>query len=222
MKDHTFSVPCMIITDFVMEARPFFESQIKIKDSSRYLLSKIPVLQQSAVGSSLVGEFTLCLAMMWCSVVIAKFSVVTLCDQNRRLGNLTWPTNLSSAQYQFSTCIYQRAFKGFWVTYFPFALLCPNPLNISDVYLTYVGEHEHLNNFWSELLEAGDGPIVGDEWRPVAAERVTEHLRHRAPCYARLTPPWSSCNRAAAPRSSHCGCAPAASRSLSPPSSSCE
>ena len=64
------------------------------------------------------------------------------------------------------------------MTYFPFALLCPNPLNISDVYLTYVGEHEHLNNFWSELLEAGDGPIVGDEWRPVAAERVTEHLRH--------------------------------------------
>ena len=60
MKDHTFSVPCMIITDFVMEARPFFESQIKIKDSSRYLLSKIPVLQQSAVGSSLVGEFSLC------------------------------------------------------------------------------------------------------------------------------------------------------------------
>ena len=50
----------------VMEARPFLESQIKIKDSSRYLLSKIPVLQQqqSAVGSSLVGEFTLCLAMM--------------------------------------------------------------------------------------------------------------------------------------------------------------
>ena len=62
MKDHTFSVPCMIITDFVMEARPFFESQIKIKDSSRYLLSKIPVLQQSAVGSSLVGEFSLCSA----------------------------------------------------------------------------------------------------------------------------------------------------------------
>ena len=62
MKDHTFSVPCMIITDFVMEARPFFESQIKIKDSSRYLLSKIPVLQQSAVGSSLVGEFSLCKA----------------------------------------------------------------------------------------------------------------------------------------------------------------
>ena len=50
------------------------------------------------------------------------------------------------------------------MTYFPFALLCPNPLNICDVFLTYVGEHEHLNNFWSELLEAGDGPIVGDEW----------------------------------------------------------
>ena len=64
MKDHTFSVPCMIITDFVMEARPFFESQIKIKDSSRYLLSKIPVLQQSAVGSSLVGEFSLCTAVV--------------------------------------------------------------------------------------------------------------------------------------------------------------
>ena len=64
MKDHTFSVPCMIITDFVMEARPFFESQIKIKDSSRYLLSKIPVLQQSAVGSSLVGEFSLCKGMV--------------------------------------------------------------------------------------------------------------------------------------------------------------
>ena len=60
MKDHTFSVPCMIITDFVMEARPFFESQIKIKDSTWYLLSKILVLQQSAVGSSLVREFSLC------------------------------------------------------------------------------------------------------------------------------------------------------------------
>ena len=64
MKDHTFSVPCMIITDFVMEARPFFESQIKIKDSTWYLLSKILVLQQSAVGSSLVGEFSLCEAIM--------------------------------------------------------------------------------------------------------------------------------------------------------------
>ena len=51
----------MIITDFVMEARPFFESQIKIKDSTWYLLSKILVLQQSAVGSSLVGEFSLCI-----------------------------------------------------------------------------------------------------------------------------------------------------------------
>ena len=50
----------MIITDFVMEARPFFESQIKIKDSTWYLLSKILVLQQSAVGGSLVGEFSLC------------------------------------------------------------------------------------------------------------------------------------------------------------------
>ena len=60
MKDHTFSVPCMIITDFVMEARPFFESQIKRKDSTWYLLSKILVLQQSAVSSSLVGEFSLC------------------------------------------------------------------------------------------------------------------------------------------------------------------
>ena len=56
MKDHTFSVPCMIITDFVMEARPFFESQIKRKDSTWYLLSKILVLQQSAVGRSLVGS----------------------------------------------------------------------------------------------------------------------------------------------------------------------
>ena len=64
MKDHTFSVPCMIITDFVMEARPFFESQIKIKDSTWYLLSKILVLQQSAVGSSLVGEFSLCEPIM--------------------------------------------------------------------------------------------------------------------------------------------------------------
>ena len=64
MKDHTFSVPCMIITDFVMEARPFFESQIKRKDSTWYLLSKILVLQQSAVGSSLVGEFSLCEAIM--------------------------------------------------------------------------------------------------------------------------------------------------------------
>ena len=56
MKDHTFSVPCMIITDFVMEARPFFESQIKRKDSTWYLLSKILVLQQSAVSRSLVGS----------------------------------------------------------------------------------------------------------------------------------------------------------------------
>ena len=56
MKDHTFSAPCVIITDFVMEARPFFESQIKIKDSTWYLLSKILVLQQSAVSRSLVGS----------------------------------------------------------------------------------------------------------------------------------------------------------------------
>ena len=75
MKDHTFSVPCMIITDFVMEARPFFESQIKIKDSSRYLLSKIPVLQQSAVGSSLVGEFSL-----WVIKDIFKVSLTTIAE----------------------------------------------------------------------------------------------------------------------------------------------
>ena len=54
-----------------MEARPFFESQIKIKDSSRYLLSKIPVLQQSAVGSSLVGEFSLCIDTKWNSLQVS-------------------------------------------------------------------------------------------------------------------------------------------------------
>ena len=76
MKDHTFSVPCMIITDFVMEARPFFESQIKIKDSTWYLLSKILVLQQSAVGGSLVGEFSLCVGRLRVTTGIGQLWVI--------------------------------------------------------------------------------------------------------------------------------------------------
>ena len=41
-----------------------------------------------------------------------------------------------------------------------------------------MGEDEDLDDLWSQLLEPGNGPVVGDQGGPVRLQGVAEHLGH--------------------------------------------